>query len=59
MAKMRRYRKELADALREWDKAGDVEGYICGLIEGTTIEHGALSASRGIVKKQAGRKKKP
>jgi DNA-binding transcriptional MerR regulator len=39
MAQMRRYRKELAGALREWDEAGDSVGHICGLIEGTNIEH--------------------
>lgn len=39
LAQMRRYRKELAAALSEWEKAGDTEGHICGLIEGTTIRH--------------------
>ena len=39
LAQMRRYRKELAEALTEWEKAGDSEGHICGLIEGTTIRH--------------------
>lgn len=38
MAEMRRYRKELAAALAEWDEAGDSPGHVCGLIEGTTIE---------------------
>ncbi|MFP5264523.1 MAG: heavy metal-responsive transcriptional regulator [Blastocatellia bacterium] len=36
---MRRYREELAAALSEWDEAGDKEGHVCGLIEGTTLEH--------------------
>ena len=36
---MRRYQKELRAALSEWDKAGDKEGHICGLIESTKIEH--------------------
>src|SRR5919206_2161543 len=36
---MRRYRKELAAALDEWEQAGDREGHICGLVEGTTIKH--------------------
>jgi DNA-binding transcriptional MerR regulator len=47
MAEMRRYRRELADALREWDAAGDTEGHICGLIEGTEIGH-AQAVPRGI-----------
>jgi DNA-binding transcriptional MerR regulator len=37
---MRRYRKELATALAEWDKAQEKEGEVCGLIEGTAISHG-------------------
>jgi DNA-binding transcriptional MerR regulator len=36
---IRRYRKELAAALDEWEQAGDREGHICGLIESTTIKH--------------------
>ena len=36
---MRRYRKELAAALDEWEQAGDREGHICGLIESTAIKH--------------------
>jgi DNA-binding transcriptional MerR regulator len=38
LAELRRYRRELAAALEEWDAAGDVEGHVCGLIEGSTIE---------------------
>ncbi|MCA1635086.1 MAG: heavy metal-responsive transcriptional regulator [Acidobacteria bacterium] len=40
MREMKRYRNELAAALDEWDESGDVEGHICGLIEGTDLEHG-------------------
>jgi len=36
---MRRYRKELASALAEWEESGDREGHVCGLIEGTAIKH--------------------
>ncbi len=32
MAQMRRYRREMADTLKEWDQAGEVDGGICGLI---------------------------
>jgi DNA-binding transcriptional MerR regulator len=39
MREMRRYRNELAKALKEWDEAGEKKGHICGLIEGTDIEH--------------------
>lgn len=34
------YRDELTVALREWEKTGEAEGHVCGLIEGTEIEHG-------------------
>ncbi len=40
---MERYRKELAAALNEWERAGDKEGHVCGLIEGTTIKHAMAS----------------
>ena len=39
MREMRRYRNELASALAEWDKQGEAEGSICGLIEGTAMAH--------------------
>jgi len=51
MKEMRRYRKELAGALSEWDTLGDVEGHICGLIEGTQIEN-RITRSRKVMKKR-------
>lgn len=39
MREMKRYRKELVSALAEWDETGDVAGHVCGLIEGSHIEH--------------------
>jgi len=53
MREMKRYRNELASSLREWDQMGDVAGHICGLIEGSHIEH-ALDQKR----KRALRKRK-
>ncbi len=50
MKEMRRYRKELAQTLDQWDRAGEKEGLICGLIEETKID-------RAIEKKQPGRRK--
>jgi MerR family transcriptional regulator, copper efflux regulator len=46
MAQMRRYRREVAAALAEWDKIGESEGHICGLIEGAKIEPIASSSHR-------------
>lgn len=37
---MHRYRKELATTLAEWDETGEAKGHVCGLIEGSHIEHG-------------------
>jgi DNA-binding transcriptional MerR regulator len=37
---MRRYRKELAATLEEWDTMGHAPEHICGLIERSHIEHG-------------------
>lgn len=39
MREMRRYRKELAQTLEEWDEVGRAPGHICGLIESTEIEN--------------------
>ncbi len=40
MREMRRYRKELAETLEEWFIVGRAPGHICGLIEGSQMEHG-------------------
>ncbi len=50
MQEMRRYRKELGAALAEWDKTGALDGHVCGLIEGTEIEH-ANPTQRGLSKR--------
>ena len=41
MREMRRYRKELAGTLEEWNKVGRAPGHICGLIESSHVEHSA------------------
>jgi DNA-binding transcriptional MerR regulator len=46
MVQMRRYRREVAAALAEWDKIGESQGEICGLIETTKIEPVASSSPR-------------
>ncbi len=38
MGEMKRYRKELAAALAEWDEQGERPGHICGLIEASDIK---------------------
>lgn len=39
MRELRRYRKELAETLEEWNEVGRAPGHICGLIEGSHVEH--------------------
>ena len=39
IVQMQQYRDELAAALKEWEKKGEAEGHVCGLIEGSQIEH--------------------
>lgn len=39
MREMRRYRKELADTLEEWDQKGHAPGHVCGLIESSHVRH--------------------
>lgn len=51
MREMKRYRKELASTLEEWDKVGRAPGHICGLIEGAEIEN-PLSAQHSISPKK-------
>lgn len=51
MREMRRYRNDLAKALREWDESGDREGHVCGLIEGTHIEHRMVTKRKSVGKR--------
>jgi DNA-binding transcriptional MerR regulator len=44
LQEMRRYRTALADTLTEWDRLGQAPGHICGLIEGTHLEHSGHEA---------------
>lgn len=57
MREMRRYRNELAATLSKWDKVGETKGHICGLIEGTSIEHMAPASSR-LKNKESVKKKR-
>ena len=52
MIEMKRYRQELASALAEWDQVGDVEGHVCGLIEGSHIDHGVDQQQRPLRKRK-------
>lgn len=51
LREMRRYRNELGAALVKWEETGELDGHVCGLIEGTEIEH-ANPNSRGVSRKR-------
>jgi DNA-binding transcriptional MerR regulator len=39
LKEMRRYRKELGAAFARWEETGELDGHVCGLIEGTEVAH--------------------
>jgi DNA-binding transcriptional MerR regulator len=51
MKEMRRYRNDLGAALMKWEETGELDGHVCGLIEGTQIEHGN-PARKGVSKRR-------
>jgi DNA-binding transcriptional MerR regulator len=51
MKEMRKYRRELGDALMKWEETGELDGHVCGLIEATEIQH-ANPTPRGVRKKR-------
>lgn len=46
LKEMRRYRRELGAALTQWEETGKLDGHVCGLIEGTDIEHSNPTSHR-------------
>lgn len=44
---MKLYRDELAASLRKWERVGESPGHVCGLIEGSHIEHPVASRKFG------------
>lgn len=54
MREMRRYRKEIADTLEEWNKVGRAPGHICGLIESSHVEHNPKGTKKTKGLKSAG-----
>ena len=49
---MHRYRHELAAELAGWEKIGESEGHVCGLIERSHIEHGVNHKKVGKTKEK-------
>ena len=46
LREMRRYRRELAKTLAEWDRLGQAPGHICGFIESVKISRGHTETTR-------------
>jgi DNA-binding transcriptional MerR regulator len=44
---MIQYRDELTTALADWDEIGEAEGHVCGLIEGSHVEHTIIDKKLG------------
>lgn len=51
LKEMRLYRRELGAALMQWEETGELDGHVCGLIEGTEIEH-SNPTPRGLSQKK-------
>jgi DNA-binding transcriptional MerR regulator len=48
LRELHRYRKALKHTLDEWSKVGRAPGHVCGLIEGSTVEHAAHDKTEGL-----------
>ncbi|HEX6625850.1 MAG TPA: heavy metal-responsive transcriptional regulator [Pyrinomonadaceae bacterium] len=48
LRELHRYRRELESTLEEWDEVGRAPGHICGLIEGSEVEHAAHDKTEGL-----------
>jgi DNA-binding transcriptional MerR regulator len=53
LRELHRYRDELEHTLAEWDEVGRAPGHICGLIEGSAVEH-AAHAKEGLKGRKRG-----
>ena len=49
LRELQRHRRELKATLEEWDRVGRAPGHVCGLIEGSHVEH-AAHKSEGLKK---------
>jgi DNA-binding transcriptional MerR regulator len=56
LREMRRYRKELAATLEEWDEKGSADGDICGLIENSEMKAGQSPAAPVAPKRRQAKK---
>jgi DNA-binding transcriptional MerR regulator len=54
LSELHRYRKELKATLDEWDKVGRAPGHVCGLIEGSHVDHAAHKKADGLKRAKRG-----
>lgn len=54
LRELHRYRKELKSTLEEWNRVGRAPGHICGLIEGSHVEHSAHHKTEGLKRGKRG-----
>jgi DNA-binding transcriptional MerR regulator len=54
LRELQKYRKELKQTLEEWDKVGRAPGHICGLIEGSEIDHARHDRTEGLKRGKRG-----
>lgn len=50
LAELRRYRRELKETVEAWEKVGEKEGVICGLIEGLKPQTAAPRMERSLLR---------
>ena len=53
MAELRRYRRELKETVEAWEKVGEKEGVICGLIEGLQPKQAGSRKPEGFLMRSA------
>jgi DNA-binding transcriptional MerR regulator len=54
LRELHRYRKELKATLDEWDEVGRAPGHICGLIEGSKVEHAGHDGAQRLKRTRRG-----
>ena len=54
LRELQRHRRELQATLEEWDRVGRAPGHICGLIEGSHVEHAGHHKTEGLKRGRRG-----
>ena len=54
LRELQRHRRELKATLEEWDKVGRAPGHVCGLIEGSHVDHAAHEKAGGLKRAKRG-----